>query len=61
MDAAIENNAAEANAVNGAVNIGHIVSIRGSVIDVKFDDQLPELQTRLSVTGNNPAVLEVSA
>lgn len=44
-----------------ARNCGLITAIRGSVIDVRFQDRLPELQSRLEVDGDKRIIIEVTA
>ncbi len=40
---------------------GYVLSVRGSVIDVKFEDHLPELQTLLLIRTSPPIAGEVAA
>lgn len=40
-------------------NIGHITSIRSSVIEARFEENLPEINTVLKTTGENPVLIEV--
>ena len=41
-------------------NLGKIISIRGSVVDVRFPDRLPELQSRLDVESDKRVIIEVT-
>lgn len=40
---------------------GHVLSVRGSVIDVLFDDPIPELQTRITILSDPPVPAEVTS
>jgi F-type H+-transporting ATPase subunit beta len=42
-------------------NMGRVLAVRGSVIDVEFENHLPELQTTLSILTTPPMILEVTA
>lgn len=42
-------------------NMGSVQSVRGSVIDVHFPYDIPELQTKLVIQTNPPIIAEVSA
>jgi F-type H+-transporting ATPase subunit beta len=52
--AAVQRRASETNAA-----IGRVVSLRSSVVDVWFADNLPELNTQLEVPGDEPIIIEV--
>ena len=45
----------------GARNCGKVTAIRGSVVDVCFQERLPELQSRLIVEGDKTVIIEVTA
>lgn len=45
----------------GPPNVGHVVSVRGSVVDVRFAQHLPPVHTRLLAQHSEPIVLEVVA
>lgn len=47
---------------DGARNIGVIIAIRGSIVDIQFQDKLPGLQSRLEVDTDTkqPVILEVN-
>lgn len=42
-------------------NIGSVLAVRGSVIDVRFLNHLPELQTKLVIQTDPPIIAEVAA
>ena len=41
--------------VSQSKNIGHVTSIRGSVVDIRFDQNLPPIRTML-ITGKNQEI-----
>src|SRR3990167_4163067 len=43
------------------VNSGIVVSVRGSVVDVRFDEQLPPIYSILRAGADNQIVIEVLA
>lgn len=45
----------------GARNCGKVIAIRGSVVDARFRERLPELQSRLVVDGEKEVIIEVTA
>ncbi len=46
---------------NGSPNLGTVVSVRGSVVDVRFDRQLPPIYTVLRTGAEKQIVIEVLA
>jgi F-type H+-transporting ATPase subunit beta len=46
-------------AAAGALNTGHVVAVRGSVVDVRFDNALPAIHSVLRVATPQPIVIEV--
>lgn len=51
----------ETDATNVGVNVGMIVSVRGSVIDIRFDGALPPIHTLLRAGDGNHVAIEVLA
>lgn len=47
--------------MNGELNIGQVISIRGSVVDIRFDNNLPAIYTLLHTGVNNEIAIEVLA
>jgi F-type H+/Na+-transporting ATPase subunit beta len=47
--------------VTNTENNGRVLSVRGSVIDVQFENHLPELQTKLVILSSPPVIAEVTA
>ena len=58
---------AEASAMNSNAstnsdsNLGHVVSVRGSVIDAVFPDRLPDINNELRVGKNELVIIEVAS
>ena len=46
-------------AVLNQTNFGKVVSVRGSVIDIEFDESLPEIYTQLKAGENEKIIIEV--
>jgi len=46
---------------NDASNIGHVVSVRGSVIDVVFSDRLPDMNHELRAGQDEEVIVEVAS
>jgi F-type H+-transporting ATPase subunit beta len=50
---------ANTNTVGGRANTGRVASVRGSVVDVAFDDRLPPIYTLLQTGDQNRISIEV--
>ena len=46
---------------SGSANLGFVVSVRGSVVDVRFDEHLPQIYSVLHAGTQNQIVIEVLA
>jgi F-type H+-transporting ATPase subunit beta len=46
---------------SGSLNLGTVVSVRGSVVDVQFEIDLPPIYTLLRCGANNEIAIEVLA
>lgn len=57
----MESVAATMNARPGLTNKGVIVSVRGSVVDVRFDEKLPSIYSVLRAGAKQEIVIEVVA
>ena len=44
-----------------AANLGHVIAIRGSVLDVRFPQQLPALNHELRIGSGGETIAEVAS